>query len=89
VDEQADGSAGFVESVVSFDGVGGGGHAVPQVLVEEHEGHAVEGLGRRRELDQDVRAGGLAVNLPLQPADLTFDPVETTDEGALVCDVAL
>jgi len=82
VDEQADGSAGFVESVVSFDGIGGGGHAVSQVVVEEDEGHAVERFGRRGELDQDVRAGGLAPHLSLHGLDLTFDPVQPTDEGA-------
>ena len=59
-----------------------------QVVVEEDEGHAVECLGRRGKLDQDVGAGGLAPHLSLQGLDLPFDPVQPSDEGALVRDVA-
>ena len=70
-----------------FHGVG---HAVAQVVVEENEGHRLEGTGGRRYLFEDVHAVTVffdhalkATNLPLNPSESFLNDVLVTGVSRL------
>ncbi len=52
------------------------GHAVREVVVEQEQGHGLQGAGRGRDLGEDVDAVGVLVHHPLDAADLSLDPAE-------------
>ena len=81
---------GLVETVVGHPLAGrrGVGHAVPEVLVEQPDRHALEGSRRRRDLGQDVDAVGVLVDHALQPAHLALDAPEALQDVGLVVVVA-
>src|SRR4051794_31333930 len=68
------------------DGVG---DAVPEVLVEQRQGHRLQRPGRGGDLRQDVDAVLVLVDHALQPADLTFDPAQATQVRLFVVGVTV
>ena len=67
-------------SAAPGDGVG---DAVPQVLVEQGDGHALERLGRRGDLGEDVDAVGVLVDHPLEAAHLALDAAQPLEDVVL------
>ena len=59
-----------------------------QVVVEQLEGHGLEGLGGGGDLLEDVDAVPVLVDHALQAPDLAFDPAQALLDGVLVVDVA-
>src|SRR5699024_2767041 len=49
----------------------GGGHAAVQMVVEQRDGHRLQGPAHRRDLGEHVHAVGVLVDHPLQAAHLT------------------
>ena len=76
-------SVGFVAALTH-----GVGHAVGEVVVEQLQGHRLEGLGRRGHLLQDVDAVPVLVHHALQAPDLALHPAQALLHGVLVVDVA-
>src|SRR5207247_6394765 len=60
------------------------GDAVFDVLVEDLERERLERRIHSRDLGEDVDAVAVVLDHPLDPADLSFDPVQALDERALV-----
>ena len=64
------------------------GDAVREVVVEQLEGHRLQGLRRRRDLFEHVDAVPVVVDHPLEAAHLALDPPEASLHGELVLAVA-
>src|SRR5690606_12184909 len=60
------------------------GHAVPDVILEQAEGHRLERTGHRGDLGEDVDAVGVLFDHPLKPSDLPLDPAQAHEIGLLV-----
>jgi len=78
-EEAFDGGGCFVdlgvEGFIAF--VGGVVDAVAKVFVDEPDAHALEGLGDRADLGQDVDALGVLVDHALESSDLAFDAAQS------------
>ena len=75
-DEAFDRASRLVEQAGRLGVVAGGdgaGHAVPEVVVEQAEGDALQRPRRGAHLGENVDAVLVVLDHPLQPADLTLD----------------
>src|SRR5687767_14975910 len=64
-------------------------HAVPDVLVEDLQRDALEGLGDRADLGEPVHAVAVVLDHLLDPADLALDAAQALAERFLVVAVAV
>jgi hypothetical protein len=61
---------------------------VPDVVVQHFQRDALEGLGDRADLGEEVHAVAVVLDHLLDPADLALDPVQPLGERFLVVTVA-
>ena len=67
---------------------GGVADAVPHVLVEQADGDALQRLGGRADLGEDVDAVGVVVDEALEAADLALDLAQAGEDVGLLEHVA-
>src|SRR4051812_44302760 len=90
-DETGDGLGGFGDLEVGglAPGLRGVDDAVAEVVVEQPERDALEGLGEGRDLREDVDAVLLLVDHAVDAAGLALDALEARQVAVLVADVAV
>ena len=64
------------------------GDTVPQVVVEQLEGDALQGTRRRADLGEHIDAVGVVLDHPLQATNLALDAAEALEVHVLVGGVA-
>src|SRR4249919_3701756 len=86
-----DGPRRFVDEVLGAFAVATGGRAgdaMVQVLVEQFDADALQGLADRGDLGQHIDAVRVVLDHPRQAADLPFDAAEPGEELLLVVGVS-